>query len=106
MTTDLTISDAQQQLWANKVDKGFNTTDVSLEFNLLTEELAEAISAWRHGTGLAGELADITLFVMALAEMNGIDLGEAVVEKLAVNRARRYVRSETGAFVKVEAATR
>jgi NTP pyrophosphatase (non-canonical NTP hydrolase) len=99
----LTIREAQTAVWANKLAKGFNTTDVSLEFNLLTEELGEAIKAWRHGDGLAGELADVALYVMSLAEMTGVDLGEAVAEKMAVNRARRYMQTETGAFVKVEA---
>lgn len=103
--SDLTFSAAQADLWANKLDKGFNTTDVSLEFNLLTEEVGEAIRAWRRGEDLGSELADVALFVMALAQMHGIDLGEAVAAKMAVNRARTYVQHpETGAFLKVEAA--
>lgn len=35
------IRDAQQLAWANKLAKGFNTTDVPLEFCLLQEELSE-----------------------------------------------------------------
>lgn len=101
--SDLTLSAAQADLWANKLDKGFNTTDVSLEFNLLTEELGEALHAWRHGGDLAGELADITLFTMAIAQMSGVDLGAAVAAKMAVNRSRTYVRNpETGSFVKTD----
>lgn len=40
------IQEAQRLAWANKVAKGFNTTDVALEFMLLHGEVAEAS---RHG---------------------------------------------------------
>jgi hypothetical protein len=36
------IRSAQEQAWANKVAKGFGTTDVPLEFCLLQGEIAEA----------------------------------------------------------------
>ena len=41
--------DAQARAWANKVAKGFNTTDVPMEFGLLYEEVGEPFSAWRKG---------------------------------------------------------
>jgi hypothetical protein len=37
----------QNLAWENKVAKGFNTTDVPLEFCLLQGEVAEAFDAWR-----------------------------------------------------------
>ena len=43
------VRSAQQRAWENKVAKGFNTTDVPLEFCLLQGELAEAFDAWRKG---------------------------------------------------------
>ena len=43
------IRSAQKLAWANKVAKGFNTTDVPLEFCLLHGEIAEAFEAWRTG---------------------------------------------------------
>lgn len=40
------IRDAQKtRLWRNKIDKGFNITDVALEFGLLTAEVGEAFTA-------------------------------------------------------------
>jgi NTP pyrophosphatase (non-canonical NTP hydrolase) len=92
----------QTAAWKNKLDKGFNTTDVDREFNLLRGEVAEAYDAWRHGNTphLAEELADVAIFLAGLAQMTGIDLEQAVAEKLAVNAARVYVRSESGALVK------
>jgi hypothetical protein len=39
------IRSAQKLAWENKVAKGFNTTDVPLEFCLLQGEIAEAFDA-------------------------------------------------------------
>lgn len=93
----LDIRDAQKRAWDNKVDKGFNTTDVALEFGLLTAEVGEAFTAWRKRKPDFGEeLADIALYVMALAEMNGIDLDEEIDSKIHKNVRRTYVRDEHG----------
>ena len=35
----------QKEIYQNKINKGFNTTDVNLEFCLAYEELAEAFHA-------------------------------------------------------------
>jgi hypothetical protein len=43
------IRTAQKLAWENKVAKGFNTTDVPLEFCLLQGEIAEAFDAWHEG---------------------------------------------------------
>jgi hypothetical protein len=43
----LEIKEAQQLAWVNKIAKGFNTTDVPLEFMLLQGEIAESFHAWR-----------------------------------------------------------
>ena len=37
----------QKEIWQNKVDKGFNITDVNKEFCLLYGEVAEAYEAYR-----------------------------------------------------------
>jgi NTP pyrophosphatase (non-canonical NTP hydrolase) len=95
------IRSAQKLAWENKLAKGFNTTDVPLEFCLLNGEIAEAFDAWRKGRHeLAEELADTAIFVLSLAEMVGIDLQEAIESKLAVNRARVYRRLPNGVLVK------
>lgn len=95
------LRDIQREAWANKLAKGFNTTDVPLEFCLLTEEIGEAFSAWRKQHGdYAGELADIAIFLVSVAEMTGIDLQSAVEAKLAQNAARTYRTLSNGTFVK------
>jgi NTP pyrophosphatase (non-canonical NTP hydrolase) len=98
----LDIRSAQKSAWENKLEKGFNTTDVPLEFCLLVAEVGEAIDAWRKDRqAVAEELADVAIFVFGLAEMTGTDLQDAVEGKLAVNRARTYRQVGDGLHVQV-----
>lgn len=39
---------------------------------------------------LRGELADVMLYLIQLASLSDIDLGQAVLDKLAVNEARTW----------------
>jgi len=39
---------------------------------------------------LAGELADVTLYLLQLAMLSGIELEQAVLDKLEVNRKREW----------------
>ncbi|MEU5434273.1 MazG-like family protein [Streptomyces sp. NPDC020719] len=96
------IRNAQEQAWENKLEKGFNVTDVPLEFGLLSAEVGEAFTAWRKRLPDFGEeLADVFLYLVALAEMNGVDLDDEVARKLEKNRRRRYERDERGVMVRV-----
>ena len=96
------IRTAQRQAWENKIEKGFNVTDVPLEFGLLNAEVGEAFTAWRKQLPDFGEeLADVFLYLAALAEMNGVDLDDEVARKLEKNRRRAYVRDERGVLIRV-----
>jgi hypothetical protein len=87
------IRSAQDLAWENKLAKGFNTTDVPLEFCLLNGEVAEAFDAWRKGgQDVAEELADAAIYLLGLAEMTGSDPQAAVEAKLDKNAARTYQR--------------
>jgi NTP pyrophosphatase (non-canonical NTP hydrolase) len=98
----LDIRSAQKNAWENKLEKGFNTTDVPLEFCLLVAEVGEAIDAWRRNRqAVADELADVAIFLFGLAEMTGTDLQDAVETKLAVNRERVYRQVGEGLHVQV-----
>ena len=95
------IRSAQHLAWQNKLAKGFNTTDVPLEFCLLNGEVAEAFDAWRKGRPeVSEELADIAIFLLSLAEMVGVDLQDAVEAKLAANQSRVYRRLPNGLLAK------
>lgn len=96
------LKSLQEQAMANKIAKGFNVTDVPFEFMLLTEEVAEAFEAWRKKKpDLGEELADITIYLMGLAEMLGFNLDDEVAAKMAKNAKRKYVR-KNGVLLKEE----
>lgn len=61
----------------------------------LTIEAAEVLEhfQWNEAADkaeLAGELADVLLYLLQLASLNGIDLGQAVMDKLDVNEGREW----------------
>lgn len=79
----------QQLSWENKERKGFNTTDVPLEFSMLHEKAANAFACWRRGEmNIGEELADVVLYASSIAEMVLLDLDHEVTEKVAKNAAR------------------
>jgi NTP pyrophosphatase (non-canonical NTP hydrolase) len=93
----------QQSIFANKAARGFNTTDVPLEICLLQAEVSEFFDAWRRQEpGQGEELADVGIFLLGIAEMAGVDLGEEIDRKLAINAGRTYKRSASGVMLKVE----
>lgn len=85
------LRSVQELAWDNKKAKGFNTTNIPLEFGLLTAEIGEAFTAWRkHLPDFGEELADVLIYLTGLAQMTGIDLDTEVERKLAINSARIY----------------
>lgn len=97
------IRSAQRLAWGNKIAKGFNTTDIPMEFCLLNGEVAEAFDVWRKGSQEMGEeLADCAIYLLGLAEMVGVDLQSEIVAKIEKNAARVYDRLPSGVLVKSE----
>lgn len=81
----------QKDIWQNKINKGFNTTDVNKEFCLLYGEVSEAYEAWKKKKeDLNEELADIAIYLMGLSEMLGFDLETEIEKKVSKNEKRVY----------------
>ena len=81
----------QKDIWQNKLNKGFNTTDVNKEFCLLYGEVSEAYDAWKKKKDdLNEELADIAIYLMGLSEMLGFDLADEIDKKVSKNEKRVY----------------
>lgn len=81
----------QKDIWQNKLNKGFNTTDVNKEFCLLYGEVSEAYDAWKKKKDdLNEELADIAIYLMGLSEMLGFDLADEIEKKVFKNEKRVY----------------
>lgn len=92
----------QKEIYQNKVDKGFNTTDVNKEFCLLYGEVGEAYDAYRKGKDdLGEELADIAIYLLGLSEIMGKDLEEEIKNKVQINKNRKY-KDVNGIKIKTE----
>ena len=87
----MTIKEMQKAVYQNKVDKGFNVTDVNKEFCLLYGEVAEAYEAWRKKKDDVGEeLADVAIYLMGIAEILGVSLEDEILKKISKNKSREY----------------
>ena len=85
------LKEIQKEIWQNKLDKGFNTTNVDKEFCLLYGEVGEAYEAYRKKKDdLGEELADIAIYLMGLSEMLGFNLKNEILNKMAKNKKRVY----------------
>lgn len=85
------LKELQKEVMRNKLEKGFNTTDVALEFCRAHEELSEAFSKYNKGQdGVAEEFADVAVFLLGMAEILGFDLEKELIEKIEKNKRRKY----------------
>lgn len=90
------LRELQKEIMRNKIKKGFNTTDVALEFCRAHEELSEAFSKHNKGqAGVAEELADVAIFLLGMCEILGYDLEKELVRKIEVNKKRIYKKEKS-----------
>ena len=76
----MSLKQVQKDVWQNKLNKGFNTTDVNKEFCLLYGEVAEAYDAYKKKKDdLGEELADIAIYLLSISEMLGFDLKDLTI---------------------------
>ena len=102
MEGDMDLKKLQKEIYQNKIDKSFNTTDVNKEFCLLYGEVGEAYDAYRKGKDdLGEELADIAIYLLGLSEILGKDLEEEIKNKVQINKNRKY-KDVNGTKIKKE----
>jgi len=90
------LKELQKEVMRNKIEKGFNTTDVAREFCRAHEELSEAYSKYeKNQDGVAEEFADVAIFLLGMAEMLGYDLEGELVKKIETNKRRQYIKSKS-----------
>ena len=64
------LNKIQKDVYQNKLDKGFNVTDINKEFCLTYGEMAEAYEAWRKKKDDVGEeIADVVIYLLGLSEI-------------------------------------
>ena len=93
----LDLQKLQKEVFQNKVNKWFNITNVDMEFNLIHWELAEAFEAYhRDKWNVWEELADVTIYLLWLAEILWVNLEEEIIKKVQVNKNRVYKKQGIG----------
>ena len=95
----------QKEIYQNKVNKGFNITDINKEFCLTYGEVAEAYEAWRKKKDdLAEELADVAIYLLGLSEILNIDL-EDFFDSFNFGRVRGFFIKDRNFCVSSDVAT-
>ena len=97
------LREYQRLIFENKVNKGFNTTNVEKEFLLIYGEVAEAFEAYKKkdSDNLGEELADIAIYLLGLSEILNIDLDKEIIKKININKNRTYTSGNNGYAKKV-----
>lgn len=85
------LKDIQKEIFQNKINKDFNTTNVEFEFCLAYGELSEAFDAYKKKMPTVGEeLADVAIFLYGIAEILDFDLNKEILRKVEKNKTRVY----------------
>lgn len=85
------LKELQKEVMRNKLEKGFNTSNVALEFCRAHEELSEAFSKHnKNQPGVAEEFADVMIFILGMCEKMGFDMEKELVRKIEINKKRKY----------------
>ena len=89
------LEQLQKKVYANKVAKGFNVTDIYMEFCYTYGELSEACEAYLNKKDdLGEELADVVLYLLGLSEILGINLEKEILNKIEKNEKRQYIQKD------------
>lgn len=94
----------QKRIFQNKVNHGFNTTNIYQEARYILEEVAELMRAIEKNDreNMIEELADIIIFTYGCAEVARLgDLDTRIFEKMKQNEARVYKKTSEGDFIKI-----
>lgn len=84
----------QKDVYENKIDKGFNITDIAEEFCRAHEELSEAFKKYNQDEeGVGEELADVAIFLLGISEIMGFDLQDELLKKIETNKNRVYTKT-------------
>lgn len=85
------LKQLQKDICKNKLNKGFNVTDINKEFCLTYGEMAEAYEAWRKKqTDVGEEIADVVIYLLGLSEILNVDLENEILKKVNKNKHRQY----------------
>lgn len=95
----------QDRIFQNKVNHGFNVTNIYQEARYILEETAELMRAIEKNDreNMIEELADIVIFSYGCAEVARLgNLDKKIFEKMKINESREYKKTSEGDFVKTD----
>ncbi len=96
----MNLKEIQKEILQNKINKGFNITDINKEFCLLYGEVSEAYDAYRKNKDdLGEELADIAIYLLGISEI--LDLEKEIINKIEINKNRKY-KNVNGTMIKIK----
>lgn len=85
------LKQLQKDIYKNKLNKGFNVTDINKEFCLTYGEMAEAYEGWRKKqTDVGEEIADVVIYLLGLSEILNVNLENEILKKVNKNKHRQY----------------
>ncbi|MDD5721033.1 MAG: hypothetical protein PHT16_01125 [Candidatus Pacebacteria bacterium] len=90
------LKELQKEVIRNKIEHGFNTTDIAQEFCRAYEELSEAFSKHNKNLpGVAEEFADVMIFILGMCETMNFDLEKELLRKIEINKKRKYRKEKS-----------
>lgn len=95
------LPELQREIYANKVRRGWNVTDVGKEIVLMVEELGELARAYKNSNKLpAAEIdqreaivdaiGDLMVYCLGLSEMMGVNAAEVLAQIVETNKGRSH----------------
>lgn len=94
--SELTLKDfleRQLRIYQNKVNHGFNVTDLNIEMRYLQREVNELREALQQDDTqhTLEEIADVVIYCYGMAQILGLNLDEMIFHKMGINEHRKYV---------------
>jgi NTP pyrophosphatase (non-canonical NTP hydrolase) len=95
------IANLQKEIFKNKQNRNFNTTDVGKEIILMTEELGELAKAYKNSDKkpakeisnkeeILDAAGDLMVYCIGLCEMMGQDAGQLLAKIIEKNKSRKH----------------
>ena len=95
------LQELQRAIYANKVRRGWNVTDVGKEIVLMVEELGELARAYKNSNKrpadqidqreeIVDAIGDLMVYCLGLSEMMGVNAAEVLTQIVETNKGRAH----------------
>ena len=99
--TMIDLGEVQREIYANKVQRNWNVTDVGKEIVLMVEELGELARAYKNSNKLPADqidqreeiidaVGDLMVYCLGLSEMMGVNAEEVLTAIVENNKKRSH----------------